>query len=310
MSDLYVARAVDPGTCGTPLATSATLVILKTLRPPITEKRVDMFLDEARLGVLFDHPNVPRTFSLGEEAGRHFIAMELLDGQPLDRLIERIGAQKSRADHLRCLLWILAESLAGLHYAHELSADGAPLHVVHRDFTPQNLFVTYDGRVKTLDFGVAKSAGRITRTTTGEVKGKVRYMAPEQALGLRIDRRADLFAAGIILFELCSGTPLWRPGIPDREVFDDLIGGIYPLSVPTAEPAVNAILGKALARDASERYRTAAEMREDLLRALQRGGADRWQTDVAKVVATLFASERERTEKMLAQAQAAGASTR
>jgi serine/threonine-protein kinase len=295
MADLYVARAADP---------DASLVIVKTLRPPVTDKRIEMFLDEARLGLLFAHPNVVRTFSVGEEGGRHYIAMELLDGQPVDRLVQRVRSANRDDERARTVfLWILAESLAGLHYAHELSSDGTPLQIVHRDFTPQNLFVTYEGRVKALDFGIAKAAGRIFRTTTGEVKGKVRYMAPEQALGLRIDRRADVFSAGVILFELCGGAPLWNAHLQDREVFDELVGGAYPTSLPGASTALNAILAKSLARDASERYRTAEEMRNDLLAEIERRDSiDGLTGKTAALIAELFADQRDRTAKMIAHA--------
>jgi serine/threonine protein kinase len=297
MADLYVAKAE-------PLLPDAPLLIVKTLRPPITEKRIEMFLDEARLGLLFDHPNVVRTFGVGQEAGRHYIAMEMLDGQPVDRLVNRVRLANKDDESVRTVfLWILAESLAGLHYAHELSSEGTPLQIVHRDFTPHNLFVTYDGRVKALDFGIAKAQGRISRTTTGEVKGKVRYMAPEQALGLRIDRRADVFSAGVILFELCGGAPLWKEQLPDREVFDDLVGGAYPVGLAGASTAINAILAKALARDASERYRTAAEMRSDLLAEIERRESIAGlAAKTTALMAELFADQRDRTAKMIAHA--------
>jgi serine/threonine protein kinase len=297
MADLYVAR-------GEPALPEAPLLIVKTLRPPVTEKRIEMFLDEARLGLLFEHPNVVRTFAVGQEAGRHFIAMEMLDGQPVDRLVSRVRLANKDDESVRTVfLWILAESLAGLHYAHDLTSEGAPLAIVHRDFTPQNLFVTYDGRVKALDFGIAKAQGRFTRTTTGEVKGKVRYMAPEQALGLRIDRRADVFSAGVILYELCGGAPLWQESLPDREVFDDLVGGAYPTSLAGASTAINAILVKALARDASERYRTAAEMRSDLLAEIERRESlASLPAKTAALMAELFSDQRDRTAKMIAHA--------
>ena len=295
MADLYVARPEPP-------SDKPPLVIVKTLRPPITDKRIQMFLDEARLGLMFEHPNVVRTFNVGEEEGRHFIAMELLDGQNVDRLLTRARAEKRDDEAVRTMfLWVLSESLAGLHYAHEMSDQhGTPLQIVHRDFTPHNVFVTYDGRVKALDFGIAKSNGRISRTTTGEVKGKVRYMAPEQALGLRIDRRADIFSAGVLLYDVCGGQPLWRSNAPDREVFDDLVGGAYPVGLANASTAINAILFKALARDASERYRTADEMRRDLLAEVaRREDVSMLAGRTATLIGSLFADQRDRTMKMI-----------
>jgi eukaryotic-like serine/threonine-protein kinase len=294
MADLYVGRVADD---------PDTLCILKTLRPPVNERRVEMFVDEARLGLLLDHPNVVRTLSVGEEAGRPFIALEYLDGQPVDRLMRRARRDDPRLRWV--LLWILAEALGGLHYAHELAMEGAPLNIVHRDFTPQNVFVTYDGQVKVLDFGIAKAVGRLHRTGTGEVKGKLRYMAPEQALGLRIDRRADGFSAGVMLWEFCSGSPFWKTELVDPEIFDDLVGAMYPLAIHGEAPGINSILTKALARDASERYRTAEEMRLDLVVELARmSRIDTLGVTTAALVTELFPDQRERSTKMIARALA------
>lgn len=301
MADLHVAQPVGQGD-------GASLVIVKTLRPPVTDKRIEMFVDEARLGLLFDHPNVVRTLDVGEEEGRHYIALELLDGQPLDQVLHRLHAKRTPDEDTRTiLLWLLTEALAGLHHAHELSADGSPLGIVHRDFTPTNVFVTYDGCVKTLDFGIAKSAGRVTRTTTGEVKGKIRYMAAEQALGLRIDRRADIFSAGAILYELLADAPLWDPKVSERDVFDDLAGGAYPTSIPSVSTALNVVLARSLARDASERFKTALEMREALLAEIERrdGGRDGFSERVGALVAELFADRRARTSAMIERVRAA-----
>ncbi len=322
MADLYVARILDASRVPTAAGGKGEhgdLVILKTLRPPPTDKRVKMFLDEGRLGLIFQHPNVVHTIDAGKDAAssRYFIAMEYLDGQPIDRIFHRASG-KNAGDPLHVkslrpiLLSILAQSLGGLHYAHDLcSENGQPLLIVHRDFTPQNIFVTYDGRVKALDFGIAKSANRISpQTTSGEIKGKVRYMAPEQALGLRIDRRADVFSAGILLFELWSGVPFWKRGMTDREVFDDLVGSEYPTSIEDAPPGINDILAKSLARDASERYRTAQEMQTALLAEINKlmplaEGADiARKSDTAKMISELFADQRERTAAMISNAQA------
>jgi serine/threonine-protein kinase len=302
MGDLFVARAAGAGP-------DAPLVIVKTMRPPNTEKRLNMFLDEARLGVLFRHPNVVQTLRVGEEAGRHFIAMEYLDGQPVDRLLQRTHRTEDgrpREAHLRSLyLWILAEGLAGLHYAHDLSNDGVPLNIVHRDFTPQNLFVKYDGGVKTLDFGIAKATGRASQTTTGEVKGKVRYMAPEQALGLRIDRRVDIFAAGVMLWELYTGSPFWEKTLKDDHVFDELIGGTYPVEIPGEPDWINDILRRSLARDAARRYRTAGEMRMDVVAAIEQCSPLEQPTRaLSGFVSELFEDQRHRTANMLAHAAA------
>jgi eukaryotic-like serine/threonine-protein kinase len=314
MADLYVARAVDPiprAANGAPptngggmVEAPSPLVILKTLRAPLSKQRVEMFNDEATLALLFDHPNVVQSFSAGEDAGRYYIALEYLDGQSVDRVIHRV-VSAGRTDARNILLYILGRALGGLHYAHDLARDGVPLLIVHRDFTPQNLFVTYDGRIKALDFGIAKAQGRVSRTTTGEVKGKIRYMAPEQALSLRIDRRADIFAAGIMLWEFCrNGLPFWRSELTEKDIFEELVSGNYPTELPTETPAINAILRKALARDACERYRTADEMRVDLLTELGRSvPLSQLAAMTASFVSELFQDQRERTARMLAHAE-------
>jgi eukaryotic-like serine/threonine-protein kinase len=309
MADLYLARAdfafsgCRPGEGGSPL------VILKTLRGPQTPSRVAMFVDEARLALLFDHPNVVQAFSAGHsDEGRHFIALEYLDGHTLDRVYQRAHTTGifGRADVRAVFLYILARALGGLHYAHELTCEGTPLLIVHRDFTPQNLFVTYEGRVKALDFGIAKAKGRVFRTTSrGEVKGKLRYMAPEQALGLRVDRRADIFSAGVMLYELVAGTSFWSSMMSDNIVFDELVGGNYRVEVPHETVGINAILKRALARDACERYRTADEMRIDLLKEIRATFSILSELSVmtASLVSSLFQAQRERTTQMLAHAK-------
>jgi len=311
MADLYVARADFSFSSGCATSGDTPLAILKTLRAPHTAARVAMFRDEARLALLFDHPNVVQAFSAGEAEGKHFIALEYLDGQTLDRLVRRLVHQDEtvvRFDNPNVrvvLLYVLARALSGLAYAHDLACDGSPLLIVHRDFTPHNLFVTYDGRIKTLDFGIAKAKGRVFQTTgRGDVKGKLRYMAPEQALGLRVDRRADIFSAGVMLYELVSGRSFWAERLSDTAVFDELVGGSYAAEVPHETPGLNAILARSLARNAAERYDTANELRLDLLREISATGIPISQLGVmtASLMASLFQAQRARTARMLAHA--------
>src|SRR5579859_6512235 len=189
MGNVYLAVARGPGGFN-------KLCVLKVLRPLLAQERasVKSFLSEGRLAVRLSHPNVVQTFEVAENAGRQAIVMEYLEGRSLAQIAER--AQGERAMPIAMQLHVLGCVLAGLHYAHELSDfDGKPLGIVHRDVSPQNVFVTFDGQVKLLDFGIAKArhAGSV-HTSTGIVKGKIRYMAPEQMSGETVDRRADLFA--------------------------------------------------------------------------------------------------------------------
>jgi serine/threonine protein kinase len=167
-----------------------------------------MFLDEARLALRLSHPNIVRTERAGVFDGRHGIVMEFLEGQPFQQVLKRAYEVEASLS-LDIVVQVAMAALDGLHYAHELKDQtGAELRIVHRDVSPQNLFITYDGAVKLLDFGIAKNALQDGRTRTGLLKGKVSYMAPEQARGESIDRRADLWSLGVMLWEAVTGTRL------------------------------------------------------------------------------------------------------
>lgn len=171
---------------------------------------VKMFLDEARLAARLGHANVVATSEVGECDGHYFIAMDYLEGVSLDR-IARKYIHDGREVPLGLLLRVLCDCLDGLHYAHELrDYDGAPLGVVHRDVTPSNLFVTSSGVAKVLDFGIAKAAMQDEATRTGTLKGKLSYMAPEQFYPDPVDRRVDLWALGVVLWEMCTGRRLFK----------------------------------------------------------------------------------------------------
>jgi serine/threonine protein kinase len=168
---------------------------------------VTMFLDEANLACRLQHPNIVHCYELCQDEQYLYLAMEYLQGQPLSRLYQR--AQEWRQP-LQCSLvaWIGARAAEALSYAHELRDDaGHPLGIVHRDVSPDNLFITYDGQVKLLDFGIAKAAGRRSQTNLGQLKGKFRYMAPEYAMGLEFDSSLDIFALGATLYEAALGVP-------------------------------------------------------------------------------------------------------
>jgi serine/threonine-protein kinase len=177
------------------------LLVVKELKPDLVKDAefVTMFVDEARLAARLNHPNVLTTYEIGESGGAPFLVMEYLEGQPLHAVLPRVGRT---AMPLTAHLAILQKALAGLHYAHELrDFDGSPMNVVHRDVSPQNVFVCYDGQVKLLDFGIAKASGSVARTETGVFKGKLGYIAPEQITSPTVDRRADVFSVGVMLWE-------------------------------------------------------------------------------------------------------------
>ena len=288
MSNVYLAVAHGPGGVN-------KLVVLKALLPDLSAEpyALTMFLDEARLAAQLNHPNVVQTYEVGTEGDRHVIVMEYLEGQSLSIVIKRseqAGSPLPLGLHLR----MIVSALEGLHYAHELKAyDGSLLQLVHRDISPQNVFVTYDGQVKVLDFGIAKAASSSTHTATGIVKGKIAYMAPEQTIGDTVDRRADVYSVGCMLWAAATGRKLWKD-TPDVHIMRRVINGDIPTpqsANPACDDDLNAIVMKALAVDPNERYQSALELQQDL-EAYCEGLEPAKQKDIARHVATLFADKR------------------
>jgi serine/threonine-protein kinase len=277
------------------------LLVVKELKPNLSvdESYVSMFLDEARLAARLAHPNIVQTIEVGSEAGRHYMVMEFLDGRSLHRIAFRhrekgflpVGAQ----------LRIIAEALHGLHYAHDLADfDGVPLGVVHRDVSPLNVFVTFDGQTKVLDFGIAKTSESSIETKAGILKGRVAYMAPEQAWG-KADRRADVYSAGVMLWEAAAGRRLWQ-GMNDVEILSRLLHDRPPSlrSVqPNAPKELEAICARAMATKVQDRYESAAALLEDLEAHL--GTRDDMMTmrEIGALAARAFDNERRRMKASL-----------
>ncbi|HRI72203.1 MAG TPA: serine/threonine-protein kinase [Polyangium sp.] len=288
MAEVYLAVVQGP-------AGFNKLVVIKQIRPQLATdpEFLSMFLDEARLAARLSHPNVVQTNEVGQEGDRYFIAMEYLEGQPLNRVLHRIGRDGglTLSMHLR----IIIDMLVGLHHAHELTDfDGTPLNVVHRDVTPHNVFVTYDGQVKVVDFGIAKAMNSSAETRLGVVKGKVAYMAPEQARGERVDRRADIFSAGVMLWEAATGRRLWK-GIPDLTVLHRLINGDIPSPRdidPEVPEALEKIVMKALALRREDRYSTTVELATALEEMLDSTNDKTSLREVGKLVARHFEENR------------------
>jgi len=199
---------------------------------------------------------------------------------------------------------VLVDVLVGIHDAHELEDfDGTPLNIIHRDVTPHNVFVTYDGQVKVVDFGIAKAEGRASETKHGTVKGKILYMAPEQARSMVLDRRADVFSVGVMLYEACVRGRMWH-GMADADVIRSLLHDTYPRSprelAPDTHPELDRICRRALAFDRAERYATAEELAADLdafMRAHLSRPSDR---ELGAWLAELFRDRREVTREIIA----------
>ena len=296
MSNVFLAVASGPGGVN-------KLVVLKALLPDLATEgyALSMFMDEARLAAQLNHPNVVQTYEVGTEGDRHVIVMEYLEGQSLSATIRRAAAEGSPMP-LALQLRIIINSLDGLHYAHELSGyEGASLQLVHRDISPQNVFVTYDGQVKVLDFGIAKATSASTHTAAGVMKGKIAYMAPEQIVGGAVDRRADLFSVGCMLWAAATGVKLWKD-TPDVQIMRRAISGDIPTpqSVnPECDDDLNAIVMKALAREPEDRYSTAIELQHDLEVYVERFGAAAKQKEIARFVSTLFADTRAQLKALV-----------
>ena len=277
------------------------LLVLKLLKEELADddEFLTMFIDEARLAARLNHANVVQTYEVGFDGGHHFLAMDYLDGQPLHAVLRRQTRARMPLDvHVR----ILADTLAGLHYAHTLTDfDGTPLNVVHRDVSPQNVFITYDGSVKLVDFGVAKAAGAINVTESGVFKGKISYMAPEQAKGEPVDARADIFSVGVMLWEAIAGKRLTH-GESQGSVLARRMAGTEPMIrevVPDAAPELAEICDRAMAHEPHQRFDSAQDMRDALEGFLHRFSRRSGTREVSDLVSDLFAEEREKIREII-----------
>jgi serine/threonine protein kinase len=289
------------GTEPTEEAAYERVVALKRLLPDAARdrRRLDMFLREAKLAKLLDHPNVVRAFDYGELDGELFLAMEYVEGQSLSRVLKALAEEKgelgtSLAAH------VLAEVCEGLHAAHELrDEDGQSLNLVHRDVSPQNVMLGYDGHVRLLDFGVAKIEAESV-TKTGEVKGKTAYMSPEQAMGDAIDRRSDLFGVGAVLFECLALRRMWGDGT-DMDVIRKLALEKPPRledAVPSAPAPLCALYTRLVAREAKERPATAHDVAEEL-RKLVPEGREEANRALRKLLDSHFSEQAEEQRRKL-----------
>jgi len=274
------------------------LVVIKLLRADLAEEQEfrQMFLAEARLAARLNHPNVVQTYDVGEDDGRYYLAMEYVDGQTLENL--RRSPEAGRFFPPRMQLQVLVHVLAGLHYAHELADyDGKPLNVVHRDVTPSNILLGYDGRVKLVDFGVAKALDSGTQTRAGVVKGKTGYMAPESFTDSgHVDRRADIYSVGVLLWETLVGRRMWKHLNSTDRLQRAIEGEIEPLRpiLPDLPPRLEQICLKALQLRPEDRYATAAELQADLEGWLERHPPRLTEREIGATLSEVFAEERQR----------------
>jgi len=296
MASVHLARMDGPGGF-------QKWIAIKRIHPHLVEDEsfIQMFLDEARVAARISHPNVATVFELGKEADSFWIAMEYLHGEPLREIMRRTEELGTpMPPEIACR--IIADAAEGLHAAHELlGRNGEKLNLVHRDVTPHNLFVTYDGATKVVDFGIAKFSSRMASTRAGTLKGKLAYMSPEQVAGEALDRRTDIFALGVVLWELTTGQRLFRM---DSDL--DTLAKVQECNVPRPSSIIRGyplelerVAQKALAKNKNERYRTARELSRALQSMLMKRGLFIASDEVSTYIRSIFGDRIEKREAHL-----------
>ena len=244
------------------------IVAIKRIVPHMAanDAFITMFVDEAKLAAQLNHNNITHIYDLGKVDAWHYIAMEFVEGKDL-RTLQKLGKERAYPLPPELALFIAAKIANALDYAHRRPApDGTELNLVHRDVSPQNILISYEGDIKLCDFGIAKAASKVSTTISGALKGKLQYMSPEQAWGKRVDRRSDIFSLGAVLYEMLTGAPLFE-GDTDMSVLERVReGDVEPPSARGVEVCkrVDQIVLKALSKNPQDRYQNASEMEKDL----------------------------------------------
>jgi serine/threonine-protein kinase len=312
MAEVYLARQLGP-------AGYNKLVVVKRVRPHLANDAdfVGMFVNEARLAAMINHPNVVQIFDLGDQprpaslggGTDWFLAMEYLDGRDMLQ-VGRACRSNNKAVPFDVTARIIADACAGLDHAHGLkSPEGKSLDLVHRDMSPENVLITFEGQVKVVDFGIAKASDNLIKTQAGQIKGKLGYVAPEAILGKPVDARADVFAIGATLYLFLSGRPAFS-GTNPMEIFErSLKPPVPPREVNNRVPEqLDAICMKALAQDRDKRYRSAGEVRIALEQYLQSTGRPLGPVQLGQFMRILFPPDkdpvRQRIDKLLADSPA------
>jgi len=304
MAEVYLVLSERPGGF-------SKLQVLKLMRSDLSEQErpefLRMFEDEARLAARLNHPNIVQSFEVGAEDGQPYIVMEFLEGQSLHHVQQR-ARRLVGGFALEHELFVLCEVLEGLEYAHNLTDyEGNSLHMVHRDVSPQNVFITYSGHSKLVDFGVAKTL-ESSKTRAGVVKGKVAYMPPEQVRSGPIDHRADLFSVGVLLWEAIAQQPM-HAELSVYEALARLVRGDLPKLrdfAPNGDERLERIVTRALQIEPDDRYQDAESFRADLFAYLDANHKVRAR-DVGAAVSQLFERERNEMNQVIRRAMTAPA---
>jgi tetratricopeptide (TPR) repeat protein len=287
MAELY--RAMMTGAEG-----FEKLIAIKKLLSHLTaqENLVSAFIEEAKLAALLQHQNIVQIYDFGSMDGDYFIAMEHLFGKDL-RLIADKSEEKGRPLGLEYVLYVASRVSEGLDYAHHLrDLEGNPLHIIHRDISPPNIFITYEGEVKIVDFGIAKAATQNTATVEGVIKGKVSYMSPEQAGGESIDQRSDIFSTGILIYEMLTGKRMFD-GEPLQILPKVREAAFEPLDkvVKDLPPELYEIVHRALAKEPDQRYQSSGDMLYDLEECMHKNDLRATARGLSQYMRELFEEE-------------------
>jgi len=273
-------------------------VAIKRVLPHLSEKKrfISMFLDEARLSAQLSHSNCVQVFDIGVGDNAYFIVMEFVDGADLKGVIDYLKAN-GRTFPVEIAVLIAVKICEGLTYAHELtSSDNKPLHIVHRDMSPPNVLITKHGEVKIVDFGLAKASSQLEKSEPGIIKGKFSYLSPEAALGEEVDHRTDIFAVGIILWELLSGKRLFM-GDTDfatvKQVQQAHIPSLREIRSDSSEE-LERIIARAMAKDVNRRYHSARDLGRDLTTFLYHYGKPVSSFDISELVRGSMASRKKK----------------
>lgn len=279
------------------------LVAIKRILPSIAEDEefIHMFIDEAKITVQLTHANIAQIYELGNHASSYFISMEYISGKDMRAIFDRCRKRGEPAP-VPLVCYVISKVCEGLDYAHrKKDGMGRDMNIVHRDVSPQNVLISYEGEIKVIDFGIAKAAGKMTKTQAGILKGKFGYMSPEQIRGLPIDRRSDVFAVGVCLYEMLTGERLFV-GDSDFSVLEKvrkaevLPPSTYNRRIPEA---LEKIVLKALAREVEERYQYANELADDLQRFLITSDTIFSRKDLMQYMKSTFAEDVEREKQRL-----------
>jgi serine/threonine protein kinase len=298
MAELY--RAMITGHQG-----FEKLVAIKRILPHLTDQPelVAAFIDEAKLAALLQHPNIVQIYDFGCVDGAYFLAMEHLFGQDLHSVLAESKEKKRVPFTVDHGLYVVSKICEGMDYAHKLrDLKGKPLHLIHRDISPANVLITYEGEVKVVDFGIAKAAGKNTKTRDGLIKGKVGYMSPEQASGKPIDHRSDLFSTGVILYETVTGKTMFQG--EDLEILVAVQEARFEPAEsvnPDLPPKLYDILHRALNKDPGLRYQSGAEMLADLEECIHTRASRLTVRGMSQYMRALFHKDIEAEEKSIAR---------